>query len=152
MQNAMNDNTNTATSLGPHGHDGLVAPVVAALQARVPDLLAVYAFGSRVQGTANADSDLDLAVLVAGYADPLVLWDVAAAVADVAACPVDLLDLRAASTVMQYQVITTGQRWWAKDVQAGIYEAAILSEKTALDAARAGLMADIQKTGVIYGR
>ncbi|MEO7161227.1 MAG: nucleotidyltransferase domain-containing protein, partial [Polaromonas sp.] len=65
-------------------------------------------------------------------------------------CPVDLLDLRAASTVMQYQIITTGQRWWVSDAQAALYEAAILS-KTALDSARAGLLGDIQKRGSIYG-
>jgi hypothetical protein len=65
---------------------------------------------------------------------------------------VDVLDLRAASTVMQYQVISTGQRWWASDGQAALYEAAILSEKTALDSARAGLLDDIQKRGTIYGR
>ncbi|MDP2225466.1 MAG: nucleotidyltransferase domain-containing protein [Nitrosomonas sp.] len=97
------------------------------------------------------DSDLDLAVLVAGYAEPLVLWALAGDLADVTGCPVDLLDLRAASTVMQYQVITTGQRWWALDVQAALFEAAILSEKTELDTARAGLLSDIQKRGKVYG-
>lgn len=144
--------TNTNPPSVQSGMAVRAAPVLAALHARVPGLMAVYAFGSRVQGSANAKSDLDLAVLVAGYADPLQLWDLASALADVVGCPVDLLDLRAASTIMQYQIITTGQRWWAKDAQAGVYEAAILSEKTALDTARAGLMADIQKTGVIYGR
>ena len=122
------------------------------LCSRVPNLLAIYAFGSRMQGTAGPESDLDLAVLVAGYADPLVLWELSGELADVAGCPVDLLDLRAASTVMQHQVITTGQRWWARDSQAALYEAAILSEKTALDTARAGLLDDIQKRGSIYGR
>lgn len=122
------------------------------LQDRVPNLLAVYAFGSRIQGTARPDSDLDLAVLVAGYAEPLELWTLSGDLADLAGCPVDLLDLRAASTVMQYQIVTTGQRWWAKDAQAGLYEAAVLSEKTALDSARAGLLADIGKQGTVYGR
>lgn len=122
------------------------------VQERLPGLLGLYAFGSRIQGTACSDSDLDLAVLVAGYADPLELWDLAGELADLAGCPVDLLDLRAASTVMQYQVITTGQRWWAKDAQAALYEAAVLSEKTALDSARAALLADIGKEGSVYGR
>lgn len=128
------------------------AVIVRTLQSRLPHLLAVYAFGSRVQGTAGPDSDLDLAVLVAGYAEPLSLWTLAGELADVATCPVDVLDLRAASTVMQYQVISTGQRWWASDEQAALYEAAILSEKTSLDSARAGLMDDIKKRGTIYGR
>ncbi|MBT9476299.1 nucleotidyltransferase family protein [Polaromonas sp.] len=126
--------------------------ILQTLRCRVPNLLAVYAFGSRIQGTAGPDSDLDLAVLVAGYADPLVLWELSGDLADLAGCPVDLLDLRAASTVMQHQVITTGQRWWARDAQAALYEAAILSDKTALDTARAGLLDDIQKRGTVYGR
>ena len=126
--------------------------LVALLQARVPGLLAEYGFGSRVQGQARPDSDLDMAVLVAGYADLLQLWELAGDLADAVGCAVDLLDLRAASTVLQYQIITTGQRWWALDGQAALYESAILSEKTALDAARAELLAEIGKRGSVYGR
>jgi predicted nucleotidyltransferase len=122
------------------------------LRDRLPGVLAVHAFGSRIQGTAGPDSDLDLAVLVAGYADPHTLWELAGDLEEVAGCPVDLLDLRAASTVMQYQVITTGQRWWRSDVRADLFEAAVLSEKTELDAARAGLLADIAQRGSIHGR
>ncbi len=126
--------------------------IVPALRARLPELLAVYAFGSRIEGTAGPQSDLDLAVLVAGYAEPLLLFDLAADLAGLTGCEVDLLDLRAASTVMQYRIVTTGERWWAKDVQAGVFEATILSEKTELDAARAGLLADIRQRGTVYGR
>lgn len=128
------------------------AVIIQTLQARLPGLLAIYAFGSRITGTAGSDSDLDMAVLVAGYAEPLALFDLSGELADVAGCSVDLLDLRAASTVMQYQIITTGQRWWARDAQAALFEAAVLSEKTALDTARAGLLADIQQRGTVYGR
>lgn len=126
--------------------------LIHSLQTRIPDLLAIYAFGSRIQGTARLDSDLDLAVLVAGYADPLILFEVANELADVAGYAVDLLDLRAASTVMQYQIITTGERWWTLDMQAALFEASILSEKTALDEARAGLLTDIRQRGTVYGR
>jgi predicted nucleotidyltransferase len=126
--------------------------IVSRLQHSLPGLLAVYAFGSRIQHTAGPGSDLDLAVLVAGYAPPLVLFDLAGQLADLAGCAVDLLDLRAASTVMQYQIITTGQRWWAGDQRAALFEVAILSEKTALDTARAGLLADIERRGTVYGR
>jgi predicted nucleotidyltransferase len=45
-------------------------PVVTLIRQQLPQAMAVYAFGNQVQGTANAQSDLDLAVLVAGYADP----------------------------------------------------------------------------------
>ena len=82
----------------------------------------------------------------------MALWQLAGDLADVAGCPVDLLDLRAASTVMQHQVITTGQRWWAADATAPLFEAAMLSEKTELDSARAKLMAIIGLEGKVHGR
>ena len=126
-------------------------PVVAGIRIRFPQAIAIYAFGSQVQGTAGPGSDLDLALLVAGYADPIVLWELASKLTDVAGCPVDLLDLRAASTVMQYQVITTGQRLWSAGLAAGLFECYVLSEKTELDTARAPLMADILATGRIHG-
>jgi predicted nucleotidyltransferase len=125
--------------------------LVQTLQNRLPNLLAIYAFGSRVHGTAGEESDLDLAVLVAGYADPLTLWQLAGELEEPAGCAVDLLDLRAASTVMQHQILTSGQSWWAKDTQAGLFEAAMLSEMTTLNTARAELLGDIQKQGKIYG-
>lgn len=92
------------------------------LQAHVPNLLAVYAFGSRITGTARPDSDLDLAILVAGYAEPLALFNLAGNLSDIASCSVDLLDLH--------------------DAQAALLEAVVISEETALDTARAGLLAD----------
>ena len=72
--------------------------VVDELRARVPLLLAVYAFGSRTGDRAGPESDLDLAVLVEGRADPMLLWDVSGDLADLVGCSVDLLDLRAATT------------------------------------------------------
>jgi predicted nucleotidyltransferase len=129
-------------------HEALVAH----LRGRFPNLLAIYLFGSRADGTAGPQSDFDIAILNDGPLDPLALWDLASDLAEIAACPVDLVDLRAASTVLQYQVITKGIRLWHRDVQAGIYEAFILSEKTALDERRADLIDDIVKDGRVYGR
>jgi predicted nucleotidyltransferase len=122
------------------------------LKQRLPNLMAIYLFGSQATGEATATSDLDLAVLVAGRVDPLDLWATAGELADIAGLPVDLLDLRAASTVMQYQVIMKGQCLWSAGVDVGIYEAFILSEKTNLDTARAGLLSDIYKEGLVHGR
>ncbi|NUT87479.1 nucleotidyltransferase domain-containing protein [Pseudomonas corrugata] len=122
------------------------------LQNHLPDLLAVYLFGSHAQGTSGPDSDVDIAVLVPGHVDPMFLWQLSGDLADIAGSPVDLIDLRAATTVMQYQIVTRGQRLWAKDVQAGLFESFILSEKTDFDTARAALLKDIQEEGTVYGR
>ncbi|GGX58350.1 type VII toxin-antitoxin system MntA family adenylyltransferase antitoxin [Saccharospirillum salsuginis] len=125
---------------------------LAILSRQFPNLLAVYAFGSRITGQARPDSDWDLAILVAGYADPWQLFETAGVLSEQAHCPVDLLDLRAATTVMQYQIITTAERWWALDSQADTFEAMVLSEMTELNTARAGLLRDIQQTGSVHDR
>ncbi|MBF0456054.1 MAG: nucleotidyltransferase domain-containing protein [Magnetococcales bacterium] len=128
------------------------AALIGHLRQQLPKLLAIYAFGSRISGDAGPQSDLDLAVLVEGKVDPVTLWHLAGKLADLVGCSVDLLDLRTASTVMQHRVITTGEQLWAKDHQADLYASFILSEKTALDEARAPLMAIIQREGSIHGR
>ena len=141
----------TQTLPSPLAHaltpDGLI---VRTLRVHWPEALAVYAFGSQMQGQAGPDSDLDLALLLPAYADPLVRWDVAQQLAIALGCDVDLLDLRAASTVMQYQVITTGQCLWAQQPAVGLFECFVLSEKLDFDAARAGLLADIAQQGKVY--
>src|SRR5687767_7443845 len=101
---------------------GNTTQIVSALQAQLPDLLAVYAFGSQVQGTAGPESDLDLAVLVAGTVEPVRLWELAQQLASQLNYEVDLVDLRQASTVLQYQVITTGEKLWSRDVRSAIFE------------------------------
>ena len=128
------------------------SPIVAAIRYEFPSALAIYAFGSQLNATANAGSDLDLAVLVAGYADTIQLWDLSGKLADISGCPVDLLDMRAASTVMQFQILQTGRRLWGQEPQAGLFECFVLSEKTALDSARGPLLNDIQTRGSVYGR
>lgn len=121
----------TTAPLSPH-FDFVLAPngpVLTAILERFPHALAVYAFGSQIQGTAGPESDQDLAVLVAAYADPVQRGELAGSLADVVGCRVDLLDLRAASSVMQYQVITKGCRLWVKGIDADLFESFFLSEK-----------------------
>lgn len=142
----MNKHQSSAEALTPD------STVVRHLRAALPNLLAIYAFGSQVQVTAGPDSDLDFAVLVAGYANPLQLWNLSSELEDIAGCPVDLLDMCAASTVMQHRVLMTGRRLWALDLSVGLFECNVLSAKTYFDEARGGLLADIAKDGRVNGR
>jgi predicted nucleotidyltransferase len=125
--------------------------IVDQLRQRFPQAMGIYAFGSRAQGAARPDSDLDLAILMPGYVEPLALWDAAQALGDALSLPVDLLDLRAASTVMQHQVLTTGERLWGQTPDAGLFECFVLTEKLRLNEARAAQLADIAREGRIHG-
>lgn len=136
----------------PSASTAMPDAVLQVLRHRFPDALAFYLFGSQATGQANADSDVDLAVLLPGYANAQQLWNTATELASVLDRHVDLLDLRAASTVMQHQVLTTGQRLWGDALAAGLFECFVLTEKLHLDEARAGLLRDIAERGSIHGR
>jgi uncharacterized protein len=134
----------------------LIDKAVQLILQALPNAMAIYVFGSRAINVSNEHSDLDLAVLVAGYADVVALWGLSSEIAAEINCDVDLLDMRAASTVMQYQILSKGSRVWQSSsadivLHVGLFECAMLSEMTALNEARAGTIADIQKSGRIYG-
>ena len=126
--------------------------IIGCLRGALPGLAGIWLFGSQAGGDAGPASDVDLAVLVDGKANPLDLWHIAAELATIAGRPVDLVDLRDASTVMQSQIVTKGRRLWSRDAGPALYELAILREKMDFDVARAGLMADIARTGKIHER
>jgi len=121
------------------------------LRQRVGRLMGIYCFGSRSQGTATPNSDLDLAILTETYVDPVTLWDISGEIASKLDMDVDLLDLRAASTVMQFQVITTGGRLWARDIDTDYFELYVLSQKLDLELLRKPLLDQIREEGRIYG-
>ncbi len=126
--------------------------IMAAVRSALPEVLAVTLFGSRAGDQASADSDLDLAVLLPGRADPVRLWEAGEAIARRLDVDVDLIDLRAASTVMQFQIVTTGRRLFGDCGEAERYEVFILAEMTDLNQARAPLIADIRREGRVHGR
>lgn len=122
------------------------------LRRRFSGLIGIWAFGSRVTGGARPDSDWDLAILVPTYVDPVDRWDAANDLADLLQADVDLVDLRTAGTMLQYQIVSTGERWWRRDAAADLYEAVILAEWVALNEARMSLVRDILREGHVYGR
>ena len=141
------DQAMTSYAITPAAAENLVD----ALHTALPDLQAVYLFGSQASGDAGPERDIDLAVLTDAPRDSVTLWELAGDLALLCGLHVDLLDLRAANTVMQYQVITSGKRIWTRGSSAALYESFILSEKTRLDEARDGLLEDIAARGTVYG-
>jgi predicted nucleotidyltransferase len=121
------------------------------IKGSIPSLMAVYLFGSRANETAGPGSDLDIAVLAEDRLDPVELFSLAGDIGLISRCPVDLVDMRVASTVMKYLIITSGKTLWRRDWEVDLYECFILSSKTELDELRAGLLEDIAKEGRVYG-
>jgi len=121
-----------------------------------PDTQAIYLFGSYGRGTANAESDLDVALLlppVAAYTlPPAFWWTLQAELSDELGVSVDLINLRQVDTVFQIEIIDTGQRiYCVHRPTCDDFEAITISLYHKLNDERAEILAAIRATGVIYG-
>jgi predicted nucleotidyltransferase len=127
--------------------------ILAAVREALPGVRRVYLFGSRATGEEWPDSDLDLAVVLDGPADPVSLWMAGEDIASRLDVDVDLIDLLTADTLLKHQIVTTGKRLFAADpMDAERYEIFILKDMMDLNEIRAPLIADIKRRGSIYGR
>jgi predicted nucleotidyltransferase len=127
--------------------------ILAAVREALPGVRRVYLFGSRAVGEERPDSDLDLAVVLDGPADPVSLWMAGEDIASRLDVDVDLIDLLKADTVLKHQIVTTGKRLYAADpMDAERYEIFILNDMMNLNEIRAPLIADIKRRGSVYGR
>ena len=122
------------------------------LQHALPSLQAVYLFGSVVTEYFTDDSDVDIAVLTAEPLDTLLRWELVQQLAIALNRDVDLVDLSAASTVMQFQVVSTGEQVFAADPAAIVWwELKVYQLYLTLNDDRKPILEAIQQTGRIYG-
>ena len=118
----------------------------------IPQVEAIYLFGSAVSGQMHANSDIDLAVYAAQKVDKLGLWDVSRKLAVITGRDVDLIDLRGASSVLRMQVVSGGERLFCKDIMAcEQFEDVVFADYARLNEERAGILADVRQRGSVYG-
>jgi uncharacterized protein len=125
--------------------------LVARLRGALPGLVAVYRFGSTQDGTAGPESDIDLAVLARAPLDVVDLWELAQRLAAEVGRDVDLIDLRRASTVLRYQVLTAGERVWCVDpVACDRWETTMASMYLRFNEERAEILEAIRERGTVF--
>lgn len=118
----------------------------------IPDLIALYRFGSQTKGHARPDSDVDLALLARQPIPPLRRFELAQELATQLHRDVDLLDLRTASTVMRMQVISTGECLASPDEAARReFEMYTYSDYARLNEERCDILKRISASGLVYG-
>lgn len=126
--------------------------LVAMLRKEMPQLLAVYCFGSAVTGEIRDGSDLDVAILNEGVLPGTALFDLAQELAVAFSRDVDLIELRTASTVFRATVVSTGKRVYCADrLACDAFEDLALSSYARLNEERRGILGDIKERGRIHG-
>lgn len=118
----------------------------------IPELIALYRFGSQAKGTARPDSDIDFAVLAQNSIPNLRRFELAQELAVQLHRDVDLVDLRAASTVMRMQVLSTGFCLASLNEAARReFEMYAYSDYARLNEERREIVKGIAKRGLVYG-
>ena len=122
-----------------------------AMVASVPRLIAVYRFGSSASGDARPDSDVDIAFLAISRLDPVVRFNLQEELAVQLHRSVDLVDLRAASTVMRMQVISTGiPILTVDDGERERFETYTYSAYARLNEERREILNQVRREGRVY--
>lgn len=122
------------------------------MMADLPGIVAVYRFGSHGTPHERSDSDIDFAVLGRAPFKPAMIWDVAQELAIKLRRQVDLVDLATASTVLQAQIVTGGERLYCNDAAyCDSYEVYILSAYARLNEERRDIVKDVLSRGTVYG-
>ena len=88
------------------------------LEEDVPDLQAIYLFGSRASGQMHSGSDVDLGVLAKKPLSQVERFELACKLGAILNEDVDLVDLRSASPVLAVQVIGKGKLIFCYDKNA----------------------------------
>ncbi|MFB3133554.1 MAG: nucleotidyltransferase domain-containing protein [Rhodothermales bacterium] len=128
------------------------ASIVETLRAAVPGLIAIYLFGSAARGQRRQESDVDVAVLATHPLAPETRWTLQERLADQLHSDVDLVDLRAASTVMRAQVLASDRVLYEADTNVRQrFEMHALSMYADLNETRAAILEDIHQRGQVYG-
>lgn len=129
------------------------AAIVTQVTATVPDVQAIYRFGSSAAGLATPDSDVDVAVLASTLLSPDTRFDLQERIAQVLRRSVDLVDLRAVSTVFAMQVVGTGLLIHDGETRArGAFEDQVYSAYARLNEERRGILERVAAEGSVYGR
>ena len=127
--------------------------LVTMLKKEVPDLIAIYQFGSQAKGATNKESDVDVAFLASRPLQAIQRFDLEQELASLVKKNVDLIDLRESSTVMRMQVISSGCCLFSiDDAEREQFETFVYSSYARLNEERRLILDDIQKRGSVYAR
>lgn len=126
--------------------------LITRIREALPGTQAIFLFGSEVDGSANIDSDLDIAVLGASPFDRLDIWNLAATLASLLERDVDLIDLTRASSVMKFQIVNKGELLWQRDHAGDVFTSSAQREYWDWEIIRRPIIEQIKESGSVYGR
>ena len=126
--------------------------IIKTIVAELPDVQAIYRYGSAGSIYERQDSDIDIAIL-ASYIVPFQkVTKLAATLMRLTERDVDLHDMQKLPVTLRVQIVLQGKRIYCMDrVAAEAYDSHTLSDYVRLNEERRLILKDIQQREQIYG-
>lgn len=124
------------------------------LKYKLPSIKGIYLFGSYADGTANSESDVDIAFLLEKpeKLDSYFLFSLADELGSLLTRDVDLVDLQNTSIDFRFVIISCGKRIFCSDKAfCDTFEMTTYSMYLRFEEERKPIIEDIKKRGRIYG-
>ena len=132
----------------------LETKIIDHLSANLTGIKGIYLFGSRADGSAGPDSDVDIAVITefSNRLNPVDLFDHKINLSGQLGIPVDLIDLQNAQTDLRFVIISTAKRIYCSDPYfCDFFEMTAISMYQNLEEERKEIIEAVKKRGKIYG-
>lgn len=125
--------------------------VITGLIPLLPEVKAIYLFGSVLTPYFNQNSDLDIAVYQAAELSPIERWSIGEILANQVKRDIDLIDFRKSNTVLQNEIVRNGKRICCNaPLECDRFELYVLSAYFDLQWLRKGQLEDIAQRGRVY--
>jgi len=126
--------------------------IIDTLKQDIPELQALYLFGSQNDGTATKKSDIDIAYLSKNPLSSLVRWDISQKLASVLSLDVDLIELSSTNTIFRYQILSTAERIYGKGYEVESFETLAYSFYLRFKEERQPIVDEIMKDVSAFGK
>lgn len=124
--------------------------IIENLQDKIPELVGIYIFGSYADNSATKESDIDIAFLSYKRITAVEKWKIQEELASILNNDVDLIDLKAATTIFRAEIIDKGNLIFSADsYQIDFFEMTTYSMYADLNETRMDILSDYKEK---YGR
>ena len=126
--------------------------IVNSIKNTIPELQALYLFGSQNDGTATCKSDVDVAYLSKGTLSSLERWDLSQKLASLLSLDVDLVELSTTNTIFRYQILSTAERIYGEGYEVESFETLAYSFYLRFQEERKPIVDAIMENKSVFGK
>ncbi len=126
--------------------------IIDTLSSQIPDLQAVYIFGSQSDDSARPKSDIDIAYLSKTKLSDLSRWNISQKLASLLSTDIDLVDILTTNTIFRYQIISKGTRIYGGGYEVESFETLAYSFYLRFKEERQPIIDEIYKNRSVLGK